>query len=333
MTESRANNVLVLLEGVDPQRDRIAMEQVATGQQIAAATGGHLTLAVLGPDAADRAGSWRTWNGVADVLVVEDAALEPYVCGSWLRAATDACNQAQAGIMLLPATLSGRDLGPRLAIRLGAAVVSDAIGFAFDRDGQRQFVRQVAGGRLISAVSVAPGKPVIATMRPGTNRTSPVPGEAAAVRKIAVSFTAQDHAVEVIETIEAEKEAEGIATAARIVSGGRGLGKPEHFSLIEDLAKELDAAVGASGAVVGLGWRPHSQQVGSTGTTVAPRLYLAVGISGAVQHTIGMSGADAIVAINRDPAAPIFEIAHLGIVGDLFEIVPALIAELQAARS
>jgi electron transfer flavoprotein alpha subunit len=138
-----------------------------------------------------------------------------------------------------------------------------------------------------------------------------------------------DIKVTLLEEIVAERPTEGIATAARIVSGGRGLGKAENFSLVEELAGVLDAAVGASGAVVGAGWRPHSQQVGSTGTTVAPRLYLAVGISGAVQHTIGMSGSDAIVAINRDPNAPIFQIASLGVVGDLFEIVPALIDELK----
>jgi electron transfer flavoprotein alpha subunit len=190
----------------------------------------------------------------------------------------------------------------------------------------------VQGGRYVSDVTIEANQRVIVTVRPGSSRAVPLDGGRPTLREVPVAFTAADTSVQVLDTIVAETEAQGIATAARIVSGGRGLGKPENFALVEDLARELDAAVGASGAVVGLGWRPHAQQVGSTGTTVTPRLYFAVGISGAVQHTIGMSGADTIVAINRDPEAPIFQIASLGVVGDLFEIVPALIAELKSAH-
>jgi electron transfer flavoprotein alpha subunit len=333
MSEFAANDVLVIAEGVDPARDRIASEQIATAQAIAGATGGNLIVGVLGVDAAARAGKLARHAGVSELLACEETALDPYVNGSWLQVAHTMADAVRAGIVLLPATLGGRDIAPRLAIRMGAAMVSDAIGFEIGDNGQRRFQRQVEGGRLVSWVIASATRPVVVTMRPGTNRNAPEPGEAASIRSIAVDFRPQDRLVDVIETREAEKETEGIATAARIVSGGRGLGTPENFSLIEDLAKELDAAVGASGAVVGLGWRPHAQQVGSTGTTVAPRLYLAVGISGAVQHTIGMAGSDTIVAINRDPAAPIFQIASLGVVGDLFEIVPALIQELRAARA
>jgi electron transfer flavoprotein alpha subunit len=333
MSEFVANDVLVIVEGVDPQRDRIAAEQIATGQALAAATGGKLTVGVIGADAAGRAGQFAGYAGVAEVLSVADPVLTPHVNGPRLRAATALASSAAAGIVLLPASLTGRDLAPRLAIRIGAAMISDAIGFDIADNGQRRFQRQVAGGKLVSWVTAGSFRQVVVTMRAGTNRQAPEKGGTAPIRELHIEFTAKDRAVECLESVEAEKEAAGIATAARIVSGGRGLGKPEHFHLIEALAQELDAAVGASGAVVGLGWRPHSQQVGSTGTTVTPRLYLAVGISGAVQHTIGMAGSDNIVAINRDPAAPIFQIASLGVVGDLFELVPALIAELRAARA
>jgi electron transfer flavoprotein alpha subunit len=332
MSDVAANDVLVIVEGVDPARDRIASEQIATAQAVARATGGNLIVGVIGADAGLRARHFAGYAGVSAVLSCEDAALDPYVNGGWLRAATTLAAEASAGVVLLPATLAGRDIAPRLALRLDAAMISDVTGFETGDNGQRRFQRQVEGGRFVTWVTAGSSRAVVATMRPGTNRQEPVPGEPAPIRSVAVTLTPQDKLVEVVETTGAEKEAQGIATAARIVSGGRGLGKPENFSMIEALAKELDAAVGASGAVVGLGWRPHSQQVGSTGTTVTPRLYLAVGISGAVQHTIGMAGSDNIVAINRDPAAPIFQIASLGVVGDLFEIVPALIAALQAAR-
>jgi electron transfer flavoprotein alpha subunit len=326
------DTVLVIAEGVDPNRDRVTEELIAAGQRIAATLDSELHAAVIGPGAVERAGRIASFGAVSEVLHADDPVLAPYVNAPWIRAAEAMIAASSARIVLIPATLAGRDVAPRLAARLGFAIISDVIAIDVDASGVLTCLRQVQGGRYVSDVTVGANQRVIVTVRPGSSRDAPAEGGSAALREVPVTFTAADTSVQVMETILAEREAEGIATAARIVTGGRGLGKPENFTLVEDLARELNAAVGASGAVVGLGWRPHSQQVGSTGTTVTPRLYLSVGISGAVQHTIGMSGADNIVAINRDPAAPIFQIASLGVVGDLFEIVPALIDELKSAR-
>jgi electron transfer flavoprotein alpha subunit len=326
------NAVLVITEGVDPNRDRVTEELIAAGQRITAALDSELHVAVIGPGAVERAGRIASFGGVREVLHADDPALDPYVNAPWIRAAEAMIAAASARIVLIPATLTGRDIAPRLAARLNIAIVSDVITVDVDPSGVLTCLRQVQGGRYVSDVTIEASQRVVVTVRPGSSREVPHDGGSASLREVPVTFSDADLAVKVVDTVVAEKEATGIATAARIVSGGRGLGKPENFTLVEDLARELDAAVGASGAVVGLGWRPHSQQVGSTGTTVTPRLYFAVGISGAVQHTIGMSGADNIVAINRDPEAPIFRIASLGVVGDLFEIVPALIDELRSAH-
>jgi electron transfer flavoprotein alpha subunit len=328
MSERRTDPILVIAEGIEETRDRITLEAIAAAQRLAQSVDMSVSVAVLGNDAVSRADSLINFDLVSAVLAGSNPALEPFSARPWVDAVQRAVDAVTPSLVLIPATLAGRDIAPRLAARMNVPVASDVIGITIDRQGTVTCTRQVNGGRLITDITIT-ARPSVISLRPGSLRETPASGGTAEVRELDLSGVAQDERVTIIQTTVAEKTSEGIATAARIVAGGRGLGKPENFSLVEELAAQLNAAVGASGAVVGLGWRPHSQQVGSTGTTVAPRLYLAVGISGAVQHTIGMSGADNIVAINRDPEAPIFEIVSLGVVGDLFEVVPALIDELK----
>jgi electron transfer flavoprotein alpha subunit len=193
-------------------------------------------------------------------------------------------------------------------------------------------VRPVLGGRVQTAVNLG-GSPIqMATVRPGSFEKAEKDGDMLTPEPLVVELSESDRRVTVKETVhEFVSGATKLDSAKTVVAGGRGLKEPDNFKLVEELAVALDAAVGATRAVVDAGWRPHTEQIGQTGRTVSPRLYIAVGVSGAVQHNVGMQGSDYIVAINRDPDAPIFKIAAFGIVGDLFEVVPALIAELKSA--
>jgi electron transfer flavoprotein alpha subunit len=324
MREVRTGRVLVIAESIEENRDRITDEMIAAAQKVAS----EIHVVVLGDDSELRASRFATHADVRAVWRGDSPHLHLFTTQPWLSALNVVIELVSPEVIIVAATLAGRDIAPRIAIRLDAPIASDCISLSRVVDGELICRRQVLGGRLVTDLTVAAPQAIV-SLRPGSLRDAPTTGGSAEIHMLDLASQADSPGVEVIETVTAEKDVEGIATAARIVSGGRGLGKAENFSLVEDLAEVLNAAVGASGAVVGAGWRPHSQQVGSTGTTVAPRLYLAVGISGAVQHTIGMSGSDAIIAINRDPDAPIFQIASLGVVGDLFEIVPALIDELK----
>jgi len=218
-----------------------------------------------------------------------------------------------------------------VAARLDAGLAPDVTGVDVD-DGHIVALRPVLGGRVQTAIRFEPESPAMMTIAAGAFARAESGESSAPIETVVPPIDEADLRATIMGTAVHEAGSKALAAAERIVTGGRGLGKPEHFSLIEELARELDAAVGASGAAVGAGWRSHEDQVGSTGHTVAPRLYLAVGVSGAPQHLVGMQGAEYIVAINRDPDAPIFRSATFGIVGDLFEVVPAIIAELRAQR-
>jgi electron transfer flavoprotein alpha subunit len=233
-------------------------------------------------------------------------------------------------VVLLGATPQGQDLAARVAARLGLGLASDCTAFEVATDGRLIITRPIYGGRAIATV-IEKTTPQMVTVRPNvmmplepdTSRTAPV-------EKLAVETG--DIRAKVIDLIqESGRQQVGLSEAEIIVSGGRGLKGPENFCLLEELADVLGAAVGASRAAVDAGWIDHSHQVGQTGRTVTPNLYIACGISGAAQHLAGMKTARYIVAINRDPDAPIFRVADYGIVGDLFEVVPILTAELKKA--
>jgi electron transfer flavoprotein alpha subunit len=248
---------------------------------------------------------------------------------------TEAINQANPAVVLVPGTTAGRDYAPRAAARLGVAIAAECV--ALRIDGTTLVAeRPVLGGRAQSEVrlvlSLSKDRPAMATVRVGSYPKAEPAGEGPAPEAIPVELGEQDTRVTVVATTPKGTGATSLDTAEVVVSGGRGLKEAARFKLVEDLAAALGGAVGATRAVVDSGWRPHHEQIGQTGRTVSPRLYVAVGISGAVQHNVGMQGSEYIVAINRDPDAPIFKIASFGVVGDLFEVVPALTAEIERVK-
>jgi electron transfer flavoprotein alpha subunit len=238
-------------------------------------------------------------------------------------------SESQPSIVLFAGTADGRDLAPRLAARLNVGVASDVDRLEWN-DGKLRARRPVYSGKAFATVDVT-GTPAIATTRPNAFPPEEAGGGAAA--EVVTITASADNRVKVIETKEPEAGEVSLAEADIIVSGGRGLKEATNFSYIRDLAHAIGGAVGASRAVVDAGWIDHQHQVGQTGRVVSPNLYIAAGVSGAIQHLAGMSSSKHIVAINKDPEAPIFRIADLGIVGDLFQILPVLTEEVKKAKA
>lgn len=325
-----AGEIIAFAEQRDGRLKKSALEVVTAARQLGAELGVGVTAVVFsageltGQDALGVHGATEVLHGSGD-------AFAAYAPGTFAHAIADLAKERGAKAVLLPHSAMGKDLAPRISALLNVPQVSDCIGLSVD-GGTIVARRPVYAGKARwSLKSTAPT--FLATLRPNVFTPEDVGGAAVA----ATPFTpaAREARVVLKEVIEAEgAKAIELTEADTIVSGGRGLGGPEHFPVIEALAAELGAAVGASRAVVDAGWRPHGDQVGQTGKTVSPNLYIACGISGAIQHLAGMSSSRVIVAINKDPEAPIFKVANYGIVGDLFEVVPALteaVKELNAA--
>ena len=308
---------------------KVSREVVAAARQLADALGGGTVDAlVLGAGGVDAAAAKLGEAGADRVLVATDASFGLYSPDGY--AATAAAQAKDCDAVVLAATATGRDLAPRLAVRLDAPLAMDVTSLAVE-GGKVVATRPVYAGKAVQRLTLD-ARPALVAVRPNIFA---VPGTAARAGTVEpVTATAGAGRVVVREVKAAEQGALDVAEAPIVVSGGRGMKGPEHFALIEDLAKAFGtAAVGASRAVVDAGWRPHGEQVGQTGKTVSPQLYIAVGISGAIQHLAGMRTAKVIVAINRDKDAPIFKVADYGIVGDAFEIVPKLAEEIRKARA
>lgn len=264
--------------------------------------------------------------GATKVLVVENAAVEHYSTTAYAKVIAEAAKKEGAEILLLPASAMGKDVAPRVAIKVQAGIASDCTALVVE-NGTVKATRPVYAGKGLLDVKINTGTKIF-TLRPNVFTAGESSGASAAVETLTVEITDADLGA-VVKEIKQSSGKKDVAEANIIVSGGRGLKGPENFAMIEELAASLGAAVGASRAAVDAGWRPHDEQVGQTGKTVSPSLYIAVAISGAVQHLAGMSSSKYIVAINKDKDAPIFSVADYGIVGDAFEVIPALTTEVK----
>ena len=299
-------------------------ETLAAAQQMNAP----VTVAVVGARVQDAAAELAAAE-VAEVLAVEHAALEPYTPDGFVAALAQLVEAIGPERVLFPHTYQTRDHAPALAARLGKVLIPDCIGSKV-RDGQQVFVRPMFQGKFVADVLPEGPAPHFASFQIGAYRADAcVRGAApATVRDVAVQLDSGVIRQRPEAPFKEAKQAVDLTQAERIVAVGRGIKGQEHLPLVQDLARALDAELAASRPICDSGWLPMDRQIGSSGQTVAPKLYLAVGISGAIQHLVGMKGARTIVAVNKDADAPVFEVADYGIVGDLFEVVPAIVAAL-----
>ncbi len=321
--------ILVFCETKDGKLKKVSREALSIGRKLAEKTGGDLAAVVVGSQAASLAADAGHY-GAKKLYAVESAALDSYTTGQTTAAVKQAVDDFKPSVLLMGGTSNGRDLAPRLAARLGVGVASDVDQLDWT-DGKLRARRSIYSGKVFGRVEIS-GTPAIATTRPNAFSAEVVAGGGAA-DVVKVSFTPVEVKSKLLETKTPEAGELTIAEADIIVSGGRGLKEAQNFSYIRDLAHAIGGAVGASRATVDAGWIDHQHQVGQTGRVVSPNVYIAAGISGAIQHLAGMSSSKHIIAINKDPEAPIFRVADLGVVGDLFTILPALTEEVKKAKA
>jgi len=320
----------------------VAMELAGEGRKLADALGVPLALVVLGHEL-DEVCKGLLRFPIDEIIQVDSPELADYRSEPYSRTFADLIRKHKPEIVLAGATTMGRDFLARVAIALHTGLTADCTGLEIgdvEGAGERLLMqtRPAFGGNIMATIVTPDHRPQMATVRHKVMKEiepGALPGGKGegTITKVAPDSALLACRTSIVEFIEELEDTVNIAEADVIVSGGRGLGKPENFKVVEALAKALGGAVGASRAAVDAGWIPYSHQVGQTGRTVAPKLYVACGISGAVQHLVGMQSSDVIVAINKDPAAPIFGVATYGLVGDLFEIVPALTKEIEARRT
>lgn len=271
--------------------------------------------------------------GADVVYVIDHPLLKNYTTDAYTKVICDLANSLKPEVILYGATYIGRDLAPRIAARMRTGLTADCTALDIDENGLLLQIRPAFGGNLIATIICPERRPQMATIRPGVMKKALMDeGRRGEVIEIKPVIEEKDIRTEIISIIKEARQKVNLEEADIIVSGGRGVGGPEGFKLIEELAEVLGGVVGASRAAVEAGWISSDHQVGQTGKTVRPKLYIACGISGAIQHIAGMGGAKTIVAINKNPDAPIFKIADYGIVGDLFKVIPALIEEIKEAK-
>lgn len=319
-----AQGVFAITEQRDAELRKVSFEAVSEGRRLADGLGTDLTAVILGSGVEGFADELKKY-GPDKILVADDPALADYTTDAYTNVLTELIHASDPAVIIMGASAQGKDLAGRLAARLDAGVAMDCVGIKID-NGNLTYTRPMFGGKILADVEIE-GNPQIVAIRPNVMNVNEV-SKNCAIEKPAVQ-------VGELKTRVVEKKMETgdkieLTEADIIVSGGRGTGGD--YAVIEALANELGAAVGASRSAVDEGWRPHSDQVGQTGKTVSPTLYVACGISGAIQHLAGMSTSKYIVAINKDEEAPIFSRADFGITGDLFEVVPAITEEVKKMK-
>ncbi len=331
-TKADSRGIWVFAEQREGRIKDVVFELLSKGRELAESLGTEVSAICLGHDVK---GVEQLFEYGADrVYLFNDPALAEFQDDTYTRCLVDLIKEQKPQIMLAGATSLGRAFIPRIAAILETGLTADCTGLDIDKDsGFLRQTRPTFGGNIMATILCRVKRPQMATVRPHVfKKGAPAAGRTGELISLGLNGGLSASRVKVLEFIEDVTEKIKVGDAEIIVSGGRGLGKPENFKIIEELASVLGAAVGASRAVVDEGWIPYSHQVGQTGKTVCPKVYFACGISGAVQHLAGMQTSDIIVAINEDPNAPIFGVATYGIVGDLFEIVPMLTVRIKEAR-
>jgi len=325
--------ILVVMEQRQGKWNNTSFETLVAAQPIAAAASGTITAVVLGKGVAALADEVAKKN-TAEVLLVEHDLLENYTPDAYCVALKQVVEAAKADLVLFPHTYQVRDFAPKLAASLGKGMVGDCVGFRSE-GGKLVFVRQMFQGKTAADVTFTGTGPWFASFQSGAFRAdllSAHPSGKAPVNTVKVDLKPEDIRTKPLERFREAKSAVDLTQAPLIVAIGRGIKAPENIPQAEALAKAIGGEIAASRPICDEGWLPMERQIGSSGQTVAPKLYLALGISGAIQHVVGMKGARTIVAVNKDENAPIFEIADYGVVADIFELIPALTEELQKAK-
>jgi electron transfer flavoprotein alpha subunit len=326
-----ARGMLVICEQRQGEVRRTTYEALSEAARLAVKLGGEVSALLIGDGVKDKAPSLARY-GAKTVFVADHPKLAVYSAEGYAAAAKRVCDDAKPDFIFASATATGKDLAPRLGAKLAAGVASDVVAAEVD-GGDLVVTRPIFAGKALLRLKVVT-TPQIVTFRPKVMAVAEAEADAAAeIKDVPTDGLVEGIRTTVLETVQTATGRPDVSEADVIVSGGRGLKAPEHFKMLEDLADLLGAAVGASRAAVDAGWRDHQDQVGQTGKTVTPNLYVACGISGAIQHLAGMLSSKCIVAINKDPEAPIFQVCDYGVVGDVFEIVPLLTEEYRAVRS
>ena len=334
--------VYVFAQQVDNEISGIALELLGKGKELAAKLETEVTAVLIGYNVKNLADKLAEY-GADKVILVDDPELETYRTEPYAHALASVIEKYKPEIVLVGATAIGRDLGPTVSARVKTGLTADctvleigdfplvAIPGQEQKHNQLLMTRPAFGGNTIATIACPDNRPQMATVRPGVmQKIAPIAGAKAVIEEYNPGFTPNNKYVTIKEVVKAVSDTVDIMDAKILVSGGRGVGSAENFKILEDLAEVLGGTVSCSRAVVDNGWKPKDLQVGQTGKTVRPQIYFAIGISGAIQHVAGMEESDLIIAINKDPDAPIFDVADYGIVGDLNKIVPQLTEAIKA---
>lgn len=327
--------IFVFVEQRDKNIEKVSLELIGKAKELAAVINTDVTAVLLGYQMDEQAAELN-YYGADKVIYIDDKNLDIYMTEPYTYSLVEIINKNKPEIMLFGATAIGRDLAPRVSARVKTGLTADCTGLEInvEENNNLMMTRPAFGGNIMATIVCPDHRPQMATVRPGVMKQLPVNRTITVnVEKISLNIPKECFNVEILDVIKQVQEKMKIEDAKVIVSGGRGVGKPENFAMLEELAELLGGTVSASRAAVDAGWIAKDRQVGQTGKTVRPNLYIACGISGAIQHIAGMEESDLIIAINKDEYAPIFEVADVSIVGDIAKIIPQFIEELKKVRN
>lgn len=322
--------VFIFVQQVDNKVTSVSYELIGKGKQLAADLGTEVTAVLLGHQVDPLCANLAKY-GADRIIVVDDPALEIYMTEPYVYAMTEVIKKNKPEVVLFGATAIGRDLAPRVSARIHTGLTADCTKLDIDPETKNlMMTRPAFGGNIMATILCPDYRPQMATVRPGVMQKADISeGAQALIEHFKPDDIASHKNVEILEVIKKTAGKMDIQDAKILVSGGRGLGHPENFQLLEDLAHALGGTISSSRAAVDAGWVEKDRQVGQTGKTVRPNLYIACGISGAIQHLAGMEESDVIIAVNKDPGAPIFEVADYGVVGDVTKILPAFTEQVK----